>query len=279
MSGWQSVVVSLVLLSCASCFVDPGTSSASSPTSMPPDDTGSAPSTAGPGESTGTTDPTTEGPTTPVTTTTTTTTTSEGTTGPTCGGLGQPCTGTDCCGCLACLVGFCLPDNSVCGNCMKCDTDGACGPAGKGANCTAQVDVDCTEDVWGVENGTCYAMAPAQPECDGDGACVVPACGEQGDAIVSCPECMLSENTCVPGVKTNEIEVGGFCQTSGETPACESVCRGDALLQRSCAQDGHCQESMDSCAPYVCEAGGCLSSCNTDLDCSGTANCVNGVCE
>lgn len=273
MLAWQPVVASVVLLAVSACFVDTGKSSTSGAASTPADDDGSAPTSAGPGETTAA-DPSTGG------VTGSTTDAADATADSTCQPFGGPCTDGECCGCLVCLVGFCVPNNAACdGECMACGADGQCGQAGPGASCDAPVDVDCTEMVWGVEDGACYAMDKARPECDADGKCIVPPCGEQGEVIVSCPECMLEENTCTAGTKADQIDLAGFCAVdSHETPGCASDCSGDTFVQRYCDEGGVCREDKQSCDPYVCDAGACATSCMSEADCNGTADCIDGMC-
>ncbi|MBL9103531.1 MAG: hypothetical protein JNL82_21470 [Myxococcales bacterium] len=274
MLAWQPVVASVVLLAVSACFVDTGKSSTSDAASTPADDDGPAPTSAGPGETTA------ADPSTGSTADTADTADTAGTTAPTCQPIGAPCTDGECCGCLACIIGLCLPNDAACdGECIACGADGQCGQAAPGASCDARVDVDCTEMVWGVADGACYAMDKARPECTADGECIVPPCGEQGEVIVSCPECMLEENTCTAGTKAGQIDLASFCAVGNhETPGCASDCIGATVIQRYCDEGGVCREDAASCDPYVCDAGACATSCTINADCNGTADCIDGKC-
>jgi hypothetical protein len=278
MSVWRSAGASFALLGLSGCFVDAGKSTG-----------GGDPGSAADG-ATSTAEQTTAEPTTAGGTETTGGTTQvdgssdddddDDATGDRCGVAGEACEDDECCGCLVCLAGTCLPNNGACGGeCRSCDAEGICNLADVGASCEARTDEDCTAMVWGVEEGACYAFDVATGTCDAMGQCVGAACVEQGEEIVSCPECMLAENACTPGANAASVEVASFCATNGTTPGCAgSECDGDSVVYLSCGETGVCQESAESCGDYTCVGGACATDCASDSDCSGSLECFLGAC-
>lgn len=281
MSAWQFVGAWFVVLGLSGCFVDAGKTSASGSGDAETDATASTaePTTADSGGPPG---DTTSGEMTGEGTQTDPFDDDDGdvTTGDQCRGAGEACEEVECCGCLVCLGGVCLPNNDACGGeCRSCNAKGICNLADIGESCEASSGEDCTSMVWGEKDGTCYAFDVATGACDATGQCVGSACVEQGEEILSCPECMLAENACVAGTNVQFIDVTSFCATSGATAKCEGYdCNGDDMVYKSCGADGVCQENVESCGAYTCQGGACATDCASDSDCSGTADCVEGVC-
>jgi hypothetical protein len=276
MSAWQCSVASFALLGLSACFVDAGKSTVSGAGST----TGGTPSTAEPttAEPMTTSTASTAGPTSG--TTQVDATTDDSATGDQCREAGDACEDNECCGCLVCVLGTCLPNDGACGGeCRSCDSQGICNLAGVGATCQSQQPAeDCTTRVWGVEDGACYAFGVAVGKCDSMGKCEGSACSERGEEIVECPECMLEMHGCLQGTSVREVGVANFCVTAGNTPACQSECDGDDVVTRSCDPMGTCQETEQDCGDYLCAGGACTSDCVADSDCSGTADCIEGKC-
>lgn len=274
MSSWRPRVASLLLLALSGCFVDPGKSSGGGPGSTAEATTSTAESSTTAPTTTGTAGSTGDATQADVTT-------DAGATGEQCREAFESCADGECCGCLVCVLGSCLPNDGACGGeCRTCDTKGECGPSDVGASCAAPGggNLNCTAKVWGVDEGACHAFDDAVGTCDADQQCVGAACLERGEKIADCPECMLAEHACVRGASVMDVPIAKFCATSGSTPACQSECDGDELIGRSCDARGSCQEVDEDCGDYVCANAACPTSCVDDAGCSGAAKCVDGLC-
>jgi hypothetical protein len=221
-------------------------------------------------------DPTTDDPTT--------------TTGA-CAELGGSCGDAgDCCDpCMACTEGMCVANvgaQAPCGTCEACDADAQCAPQPEGSSCT----FDCAELLWGaeaVDDGlTCYRRAANDVAgmCEADGSCApvnAKDCPEdQGDVVVSCDAaCAHMPHDCVGGEPAAGITVASLCVVDGESQQCASGCVNDSFGVASCDASGLCvvEESTD-CAPYSCDANGCLDACNNPMDCAEGFSCMSKMC-
>lgn len=148
------------------------------------------------------------------------------------------------------------------GDTFTCGLQAKGGPCDKTADCQSGltcVDKTCCGSVscaacksCANSQGDCQAITAgvADPRCDGDGN----PCGETG----VCAE-------------------GGKCALTPAGTGCGNVCTTNktAVQNRACDGSGTCAASglPTSCGAYKCDDGGCLQSCTTDGDCSGTNVC------
>jgi hypothetical protein len=129
-----------------------------------------------------------------------------------------------------------------------------------------------------------------------DGVCCNTACTDQ------CAACNTAAQPgiCGPAAPGSPVGLRAACATDatlcggqcdGATTACAypgqaslcgmQSCQGnDNLPAPTCNGLGACQPSAAvHCVPYVCGAGGCLTQCGADLDCTAGNFCGNGVCQ
>ncbi|MCA9659584.1 MAG: hypothetical protein KC486_14650 [Myxococcales bacterium] len=224
----------------------------------------------------------------------TTSTTDEPTTTTTAGGcseLGGSCGDAgDCCDpCMACSEGMCVANvgaQAPCETCEACDENAQCAPQPEGSSCT----YDCSALLWGAEavDGTlsCYRRAANDVSgmCEADGTCAAvnaKDCPEdQGEFVVSCDDaCAHMPHDCVGGEPAEGITVESLCVVDGEAQECKSGCVNDSFGVASCDASGACvvEESTD-CAPYTCNADGCLDTCNNSMQCAEGFGCTNKMC-
>lgn len=242
--------------------VDPTTSSASSTS------TSTAVDSSGPGDSSSTSS---TGPAA--------STTDDTTTGPTCAPQNEACDQLPCCGeCATCSAGVCVLDDALCGTCGVCIA-GSCEPAKQNTLCVPEQS-DCTNRVWGLQDGVCYATKPAGL-CNKDGACV-PDCQEQGAVLAMCdPRCVV-DGACVSGGDPDKITFDTFCHHQGEpTGTCFPDCNpeGTFLQANACDGSGMCVSLGNFlCEPYVCAGNQCTNNCMSMADCANGHSCINNAC-
>jgi hypothetical protein len=285
----------LVLL-IAGCFVDEGLTAG--PTGDPA--TTATATTSTTGATTGTTSGAAVTTEASDATTSTSTTANPTTTGPDqCGQTGESC-GEGCCGCLTCILGMCLPAGACgtcevcdftgecvlspgasCGNCQVCNDNGKCLLA-PGADCEA-ADNPCVGQIWGIDEDTCHAYAPAGT-CDADGTCIPKStCDEPGKELASCDDasCVVA-SACVADKPVDAV--GDFCATDGPTADCATTCDDgvlDSSLEvRQCGPGGGCMLiNVSDCGPYRCDGpSACKTSCASDDECALEFICVAGAC-
>ncbi len=204
--------------------------------------------------------------------------------------LGGTCSGGACtAGTKACAPYFCSAGacGGVCNNDNECATGTYC--TGTGGMCVAKK----------VNGDTCNPLMPSQCAFGNcvDGVCCDTACA---GACVSC-NLAASKGTCTnvgpggadphgmcanagaPSCGTNGLCNGaGACQLYAPTTTCSAaVCpAGTATrtLPGTCAT-GSCSAATDSCAPFMCGAGGnCLTACTLDTQCVPTSYCNGATC-
>jgi hypothetical protein len=161
---------------------------------------------------------------------------------------GDWCSGTTCVAKKAngqtCPTGSheCTSGNCVDGVC--CDTP-----------CTGQCEA-C--DIGGSSTGTCSPVSGAprngRTACSGSGACQAQCNGSLRTACGS-----------FPGGST----VCSALSCSGSTESEISYCNGAGACTTPASKD---------CAPYVCGAGSCKTSCSSNADCKGGYNCSGTTC-
>ena len=247
---------------------------------------------------------TTSGATTSTTTSTTTTGPSETeTTAGDCSPIGGECVvPEDCCSaCSTCEGGSCVArtgDTEPCGECQACDATGECSIT-MDASCDAGDMIDCSEYVHGLrQQGSVTSCMPAAGietgRCDALGACQNPSpqdCTEEGeDALVVCSStCIANEAACTPGNPSAGVSTASLCATEQTTAGCSggtcSMQGGLAYVYELqwCTSSGFCGIMGDpqQCTPYVCNAGGCLDSCDGPEDCFvglGGTDCLMNEC-
>ncbi len=169
-----------------------------------------------------------------------------------------PCTGdADCAGNEYCSSGTCLGDLATgvaCGNDAQCLT----GQCEDGVCC----NVDCS--------GLCQACA-ASKTGGVDGTCAPVTSATDPDN-----ECALSQCT------TGACDGIGACGTLNAGTSCGSPlsCAGSTQTnQDTCDGTGVCTDNLSTnCAPYVCGATSCKTSCTVDADCLSGNYCAGGAC-
>ncbi len=209
------------------------------------------------------------------------TTTDVSTGGPVCASIGESC--GVCCGCGVCSQGICLPDNTQCGTCGECQ-QATCVPAPAGTGCTPPGPDTCSDKLWGLMDGDCYAQGPLLGTCDGQQICNAQPCGSQGVRLVECDAaCVKDPNECVAG-QPALVDAMKLCEFANPTKDCGTSClpniNGDITRISSC-HAGFCQEDQQiPCGNYTCrdDLKGCQTDCKDSSDCLFTKACVNGLC-
>ncbi|MEZ4383188.1 MAG: hypothetical protein R3A79_17810 [Nannocystaceae bacterium] len=208
-----------------------------------------------------------------------------------CAELGGACVDAgDCCDpCMACNAGTCVANvgaQAPCGTCEACDANAQCAPQPEGTACA----FDCSELLWGAATAdgalACYrrTVHDAAGECAADSTCApvnIKDCPEeQGELVVSCASaCAHMPHDCLGGAFAAEITVESLCVTDGESQDCKSGCVDDSFGVASCDAAGLCvTETSTDCAPYSCDANGCLDACNNPMDCAEGFSCMSKTC-
>ena len=133
----------------------------------------------------------------------------------------------------ACAVGVCNPDTGA------CESE----PLADGSSCETG-DV-CTSGV--CENGACQAGAPVT--CDDSNPCTVGSC----DSVEGC----VYEN----------VPDGLSCQA----PFCQS--ETELVAAGECVSGACAAGAVIDCAPFRCDTGACLTTCESDEACADDAYC------
>ena len=192
--------------------------------------------------------------------------------------------------CVAGAATICAPFNcdTSTGACFtQCASDGDCSP---GVKC---VNGSCGKRLTGA---SCSAASQCASGFCVDGLCCNSACAgpcvscNQSDRLGSCwpiaagvadPRaiCVKSEpSTCgLTGVCDGS---GGCTKYAVETVCTVPSCSGDKLnTAGTCDGLGTCRPpGVESCSPYACAGGACVSQCASDADCVDGHTCVNGSC-
>jgi hypothetical protein len=187
---------------------------------------------------------------------------------------------------VPCAPYMCNPDTGICRSVCTVLTDCA-----SNANCLIPL---------GQSTGTCKLVdgqtCKADTECYNgfcsDGVCCNERCG------ASCEKCNLASyvGICSPVgagqadpklqcITQSQQSCGynglcsgtrGACQKWGGNTTCvPPTCNGDILsLANTCGGDGVCYPNgTQSCVPYTCSNGVCLTSCNSSGDCAENYSC------
>lgn len=234
------------------------------------------------GATTGVVDPTSNSGTGSTTAVGSSSSSSSSTDGPICAQIGESC--GLCCGCGVCTGGICLPDNNSCGPCRECqDTICVAAPGDKG--CTPEGPDTCSDKLWGLMDGDCYAYGPLLGICDAQMECQAQPCESQGAKLVDCdPSCIKDPGEC-PAGQPAVFDAMQLCEFDGQTELCDTACvpnlNGDITFVNSC-HAGLCQEDMKiPCGNYKCkdDLSGCQKDCKDASDCLFSLSCMAGVCK
>jgi len=203
---------------------------------------------------------------------------------------GVACVGKDECASGKCVDGVCC-DTDCSGQCEACNVPGLAGkcspakgkPRGARTACAAGTGPCDARACDGKEATSCAAFAGL------DVSCREPSCK---DGSATAPASCDGAGVC-PAVATKSC--GGYaCDTEGV--ACRETCTSD----EHCLADFRCKAGVcrpatatcsvdftsrigvdgvsNSCAPFLCRAGECPTTCGSSSDCvTGTA-CANGAC-
>lgn len=252
-------------------------------TTAPPTstNTGASTDTSGSISATGHDSSTTDDPTSALTSSTT----DDPTTGPGCGQIGEPCGASDCCrGCGLCMAGTCMPDSSSCGPCKQCGDDSECAPMPPMTPCKL-ADDPCAGKTWGLDDGVCFANAPADGTCDPQGACQAPPSCDKGAPIVTCDAvCIIDPANCAADVPVAQVDANLLCAQDGPTPPCDATCvdgEPDDRIEVSTCKQGVCQiVKSTSCGNYVCKTpDACPDNCMGMADCKPGHFCDGNQCK
>lgn len=184
----------------------------------------------------------------------------------------KTCTTTTDCGGGPCVDGYCC-DRACTETCYGCKVPGregfcspidAAPPTGPGKTCSPYAK--CV-------GGACGTGCATAAECDSGLACLYGTCASKlaaGKACVADGDCASAH--CVDGVccDTACTEQCNACDVPGKVGTCSNAAGGPPHGTRT------------TCAPYLCGATGCLTTCTKSTDCavgswcSGTS-CVTGT--
>ncbi|MFV8755574.1 hypothetical protein ACNOYE_33915 [Nannocystaceae bacterium ST9] len=179
----------------------------------------------------------------------------------------------------------CNPGDA-CGECHVCDEVGACVPR-PGSICD-EVETQCGEFVFGLSDGTCYALAAGSlpGRCSENGVCK-PApmdCPlQKGEDLAVCDKlCVNDSGVCTAMQPAAGVSVESLCVLQGETLGCHSTCTDlmTSVQHRQCS-NGFCDvQAVEVCLPYLCDAqvDACLMGCEDDPQCADGFFCELGIC-
>lgn len=218
--------------------------------------------------------------------------------------LGQPCTAASTCASGFCADGVCCnqaacdapcttcaavtspgtcsavtstQDPDTCAGTSTCDASGAC-KAVRGEPCLVSGDCAsafCADGVCcdGACAGNCQACSAAAKGAGADGVCddVADGADPRGD----CPDDGVA--SCQ---RDGACDGAGGCRRYAKDSVCGVVsCTANQLSGSTCDGLGACVAgSVVTCAPYLCAAQGCTTSCTVDGECASDAYCAAGEC-
>ncbi|MBI2391626.1 MAG: hypothetical protein HYV09_18705 [Deltaproteobacteria bacterium] len=195
-------------------------------------------------------------------------------------GLGKDCTDASTCATGSCVDGVC------CGT-ASCDAGSSCAVTGKKGTCTKLSGATCAT---GAEcaTGSCVDGVCCDSACDGQcQACDVPGsvgkcspvsgephgtrakCDSGGGDVCKALACDGSKDV---------IKCVGF--VAGPTTECRaSSCSGSTFVPAGVCGAGTCPApEPKSCAPYACDAKGCLTTCAGNDQCAAGNVCKDAAC-
>jgi len=210
------------------------------------------------------------------------------------------------------------PCDGSCDRCDVAGSRGTCSPVAEGSKVPAcglylcnGADVDCPtscsdhDDCDGhCQAGQCHPKQPIGSACSYDAACESGFCADgvccdtacdgqcarcdapgsvgtctatQGAPVGARPPCASDGSTC--GGVCDAVNMESCAYSSANVTCRKPSCEEGAFVEWTCDGKGSCLGKAEGCAPYACGGSGCLTSCTTSSDCSGTAVCVDGVCK
>jgi hypothetical protein len=227
-----------------------------------------------------------------------------------CNGICQQCDATG-----ACIAVTGADDPDTCTSTKTCSASGAClfraGTLTPGASmCASGLAVDgiCCAGPCSDPSRTCAA---------GSGACLLKS-GQPATVASTCASGFVADGVCCntactdvcarcdapAGVCSNTVgaPVGGRGPCPGPSagtcgaqcdgkrtnqcsfPSTATACSANACASANethasfCDGAGRCKDVPRACAPYVCDATACKTSCVSPVDCAAGNTCVSGVC-
>lgn len=228
--------------------------------------------------------------------------------------LGEACTVDGDCASGICTDGVCCdtPCDGTCESCLASEkgsgSDGVCEPLAEGsldASCVDEGEASCGMTGRCDAAGAC-AFYPAGTECGvracSDGVVTSSECSGNGGCVQTTEACAPYACASVDACATEcsgveQCAAGTYCSGDGvcaETEGIGAACSEDAQCESGACVDGACGEPSSctnehtllpaqgeaiDCSPYQCVDGGCLSTCESVLDCrSGHVCNADGVC-
>lgn len=204
-------------------------------------------------------------------------------------------TDTDCGTTGYCDAGTCRAGCSYDSECPRdryCAADGicrtplrvahACGDATLGGGCKEPGCAICT-------TGHCVDAVCCNSACNGTcEACVASLTGGEDGACLPIAADLDPEDECAaaPNFPASCLADGACdgkraCRAYAKAgTACgDTTCVDGRVAASVCDSGGACQNDSASCAPYICAATACTTSCKTDADCDpSTGYCLSGKC-
>jgi hypothetical protein len=193
-----------------------------------------------------------------------------------CGACGSDCSPYRCVGgtcTTSCASAGDCQSGHFCqgGSCVATLANGA--PCGAGNQCSSGYCVDgvcCSTSC----AGTCQACSAARKGSGSDGVCGNIAAATDPDA-----ECLAQAASTCGG--TGFCDGSGGCQLHPLNTICvpASCAGGTQQNADTCNGAGTCLDGGSmSCAPYVCGANACATSCASDVDCQSGYVCQGSSC-
>ena len=212
------------------------------------------------------------------------------------------------CRAASCTDGFATAE-ALCGGTGACPAaivqdcaPFSCGPVACDGDCDEDEDCDAGEYC---ASGVCTPLRADGEACSTGDVCSSGICTDgvccDGICDGQCEACNEagSEGTCVAvsgaprggraACASDGSSCGGTCDgvdatacaypAAGTTCGAGSCAAGEQTDPSACDGDGACiAGGTTACAPYICGADACLTSCTTDGDCAGAAICFEGAC-
>jgi len=182
----------------------------------------------------------------------------------------SPCTSDDqCCAGAVCEYGICMPGcringvfinagmsppDNICAVCQPATSTTSLSPANEGTSCWSG---DPNAGSTFCRNGSCVAKAPHS--CPPPTACHLEGSVDPATGLCTNP----------PAPAGTPCGAGASCIGGNYQPP--DACDGNGFCIGGGAQ-------IRPCAPYLCGAGQCTTSCASDADCAESAHCDGSQC-